>query len=498
MRFPRLMAAALVVASAPFGTRAAHAQRADSARTTTLSLAQAITLALRNNPTHLQTLTARHAASAQRRAAFGALLPSANANLSALYQQQGQQPVSGTTLGASSDVYQSSYFLGLSYQIGAATFLNPRVQSANLAAANADVAGSAEQLSAQVAQDYLTVLQSAAKSALQDTLVVTNQAQLELAKAKLAVGSGTSLDVSRAQVAVGQQEVAAIQARNQVEVDKLHLFQDMGVAEPPNVQLTTSFPVDPPTLSLDSILTLARRQNPTLLALRSRDQLSGLDVKVAKSEYLPTLNLQTGWGGYTYQYANSNYPVSVARSQAQQNLAACYTTDSIRVGAGMPSIAAQCPQFGLTGADEAAIRAQNSRFPFNFTKQPFQLSASLSLPIFDGFAREARIEQAEANREDARYNVRARELQLTAAVTAAYLTLTTQAKTVALQTQNAAQARQEMALAEARYRVGAATFLDLADARGTYATAENDHINAIYEYHKAFAALESAVGRPLR
>ena len=31
-----------------------------------------------------------------------------------------------------------------------------------------------------------------------------------------------------------------------------------------------------------------------------------------------------------------------------------------------------------------------------------------------------------------------------------------------------------------------------------YERAESDRINAIYDYHKAFAALESAVGRPLR
>jgi outer membrane protein TolC len=40
--------------------------------------------------------------------------------------------------------------------------------------------------------------------------------------------------------------------------------------------------------------------------------------------------------------------------------------------------------------------------------------------------------------------------------------------------------------------------LDLSDARASYARAESDRINASYEYHKAFAALESAVGRPLR
>ena len=86
----------------------------------------------------------------------------------------------------------------------------------------------------------------------------------------------------------------------------------------------------------------------------------------------------------------------------------------------------------------------------------------------------------------------------TADVTGAYLTLVAQAKTVALQEDNAKKAREELRLAQERYRVGASTFLDLTDARASFERAENDRINAIYEYHKAFAALESAVGRPLR
>ena len=46
----------------------------------------------------------------------------------------------------------------------------------------------------------------------------------------------------------------------------------------------------------------------------------------------------------------------------------------------------------------------------------------------------------------------------------------------------------------------AAEFFDgrLPEAFGGYERAESDRINAIYDYHKAFAVLESAVGHPLR
>ena len=53
-------------------------------------------------------------------------------------------------------------------------------------------------------------------------------------------------------------------------------------------------------------------------------------------------------------------------------------------------------------------------------------------------------------------------------------------------------------LAQERFRVGANTFVDVVQARADFQRAESDRINAIYEFHRAYATLESAVGRPLR
>jgi outer membrane protein len=118
--------------------------------------------------------------------------------------------------------------------------------------------------------------------------------------------------------------------------------------------------------------------------------------------------------------------------------------------------------------------------------------------LFNGFQREQRVQEAAANRADAQYNIRAQQLRLTADVTSAYLTLTAARQTVALQEQNAATARDALSLAQERYRVGANTFLDVTQARAEYERAQTDLINAIYEFHRSFAALENAVGRPLR
>jgi outer membrane protein len=87
---------------------------------------------------------------------------------------------------------------------------------------------------------------------------------------------------------------------------------------------------------------------------------------------------------------------------------------------------------------------------------------------------------------------------MTADVTSARVTLQAAFDAVELQTRNAATAREALQLAEERYRVGANTFVDLTTARGEYERAETDRIDAIYEFHRAYAALEAAVGRTLR
>jgi outer membrane protein len=470
----------------------------DSASQTTLTIDQAIELARRNNPVLQQTLNNRIGARAAVRSAYGALLPSADASLSAQRQQGGQQIFSGTSLGASSDVNQSSYQIGINYRINTATLVAPSLQRANRDAVEADITGATETLRSNVAQQYLSVLQAEATADLQDSLVVASQQELILAQAREIVGSGTQLDVQRADVALGLQRVQALKARNQVEIEKLRLFQLMGVTQPPNVKLVSQFPVVPLNINLQELIASAHNQNPGVLALRSRQRVADLNVRREKGEYSPTLSLSTGVGGYTYGYANSSFPVTQAQAQLDAARTSCIREEEVRAALNLSNQLAACNLMAFTATDAQAIRDANARFPFNFTKSPRSFSAMLSLPLFDGFAREQRLQEAMASRSDARYSVRARELALTADVTAAYLTLTTAEKTVALQEQNAAKARQELKLVQDRYKIGATTFVDLTEARATYERAESERINAIYDYHKSFAALESAVGHPLR
>ncbi|MGQ0539079.1 MAG: TolC family protein [Gemmatimonadaceae bacterium] len=463
-----------------------------------LTLDEAIRLAIRNNPTHLLTLGARERAGAALRSARGALLPNLSTAFGSQFREGRPQFFAGQSFGSSSDVLSSFADVSLDLRLNGSTLMGPRVERAAVNAAEADIASSQQATRAAVIQQYLTVLQSQAGSTLQDTLLAGVQAQLALAQARAQVGAANQLDVRRAEVAVGQQQVALLQARNQVEVDKLRLFQQMGVAQPPNVQLTTEFSVAEPTFQIADLLDMARRQNPQLNALRSRERAADISVGRARSSYLPTLLLSTGVGGFSQQLRDIEGQIAGAQLQTQQQRASCLTSDSLRRGAGLPSIASRCAGIAFTPADEALIREENDQFPFNMRRNPITFMATLSLPIFDGFAREQRIEEASVGRSDARHLVRAEELRLTADVTSAHLNLVTAHRTVQLQEQNARTAREALALAQERFRVGANSFIEVTQARSDFERAETDRINAIYDFHKAFATLESAVGHPLR
>jgi outer membrane protein len=488
MRLLRLIA--LLAIPAQF----AFAQNTPAARGGSLTLDEAIATAQRNNPVFQQVQNNLRTANAQVRQAYGALLPGASARLGTTYQQGGTQVDARGTF-ANPDTYNSSYSVSLGYTLAPSMAFLPKAARASRDASEADITSQAEALRSQVTTQYITALQQEAQAAVQDTLVQSAAGQLELVNAKAAVGAATIVEVRTAEVALGQAQVASLQLHNSAAVEKLRLFQVMGVPADINTRLTTEFPLSKPDFSLDSLISMAKRVNPDLAARKSREVASEMQVRVARSQYLPSLSLSTGYNAQAFGYTSSDLLAASAVSNAANSYRSCVSSDSLRIGAGLKPRG--CAGNGtLTPDSISSIRATNR--PFAFNKTPYGLSASISLPLFNNFQREANLEQQRVARDNALNDVRARTLQLNTDVAQAYYTLITDARTVELQTQIAAKSAEELAAAQERYKVGAATFLDVTVARGSFEKAQIDRVNSVYEYHKAFAALENAVGRPLR
>jgi outer membrane protein len=170
----------------------------------------------------------------------------------------------------------------------------------------------------------------------------------------------------------------------------------------------------------------------------------------------------------------------------------------VRAAVGLPNNLAQCAGIVWTPEAEQRIRDDQGRYPFDFTRNPYGVSATLSLPLFNGFRRESDVQTATVQRRNAENSLRQEELRVNTEVTAAYLTLTANKQAVDLQEENSRTARTALALAEERYRAGAINLVELIQARTDFERAETERINAIFDFQRAFASLEAAVGRPLR
>jgi outer membrane protein len=464
-----------------------------------LSLTDALALARQYSPAYRQALNDRGPAAWGTRNAYASLLPSVTASGGLGYAGPGQQRFLTADFSQTVGTWSTNYNLGLNWQLSGSTLSQPGLKRAQLAAADADIAGAETNLIATTTEQYLTVLQARENATLAQARLDRDEEFLKLAHARYDVGRATLIDVRQAEVARGQAEVALLRARTAVEVEKLRLFQIMGVAPPTDVtaiELTDAFAVTAPPWQLEELLTMAEAQNPSLKALRARENAARWGVRAATSSYAPSVSFSAGWSGFAQKLSDINPTIATAQANADSSVLACQYYNSAWLNSGQPPLA--CSSLAFTAAQEQAIRDQQARYPFHFTSQPFQAQLTISVPIFTNFSRPLQVSLAKAQRDDLAESVRARGLEVRTEVSQAYLTLRTAYRTIAIQDTNRTAAREQLQLATDRYRLGSGTFFELLDAQVAQLSGEFEYVNALYDYHKAVAALEAAVGRPLR
>lgn len=468
-----------------------------------LSLADALTIAREHNPTYRQALNNRAPAAWGTRNAFASLiLPQVTAQGSLGYSGTGSQRFLTSNFSQTYATVSSSYSLGLDWTLSGTTLSQPGLRRAELTAADADIHGARATLDAAVTQQYLTVLQARDNVGVAEQLVTRDEEFLRLAQARYTVGQATLIDVRQAQVALGQAKVSLLRAQTTQRVEKLRMFEQLGVSAPTAVdavQLTDTFALSQPAWKLEDVLTMAEAENPALQALRARERSAAWGVRAAASGWGPTVSLSAGWSGFTQAYAHNNDLNSVILSSqlasgAQYN--DCQENNTIRTSSGLA--AQDCSGFVWTAQQEQTIRDQNNVFPFSFIGQPFQARLTVTLPLWTNFGQPQQVSIAKAQRENLEESVRARGLGLQTEVSQSFYTLQAAYEAVGIQDTNRNLGREQVQLATDRYKVGSGTFFELLDAQVAALRAETDYIAAVYDYHRAVAALEASVGRSLR
>lgn len=467
----------------------------------TLSLDDALRIAHQYNPDYRVQESSLDNLGWQKREVWASFLPTATVSNRFGYTAGGERQFGDFTLGTQPAQLLSVYNLGLSLQLNGSSFYAPSVVGAQEDQTRAQVDGASASLVEQVTRAYLDVLQADEQVDQARTEVERAQAYVAQAQAQVAVGAATPLDVRTAEIQEGQAEVQLLQAQNSAATTRLSLMQALGTDLAPGVQLTTAFEVFDPQLDVERLVELAYEQNPSLRAAESQVSVTHSQTRMAQTQYLPSLSLSAGWSGTVFQADKIDGLIQSSLAQTSARYDSCVQNNRILALLGDPPT--NCGVYDVSDpAVENAIRDQvrqsNEGFPFSYEKQPLSLSATVSLPIFDGFSRELQLQEAQVAEDNARRQVVAEQLRLRSEVEAEVRTVQTQRRIVELQSQNRENSAEQLRLAQERFRLGLASSIEVVDAQANLSQSEQDEISAVYEFHRSFAALESLVGVPLR
>lgn len=468
-----------------------------------LSLEEAIRIAEGTNPLLQADLNNEEVSNWNIRAAYATLLPSASLGSSLSWQGSGEQRFGSVTLSQlgfrdQPSYYFSSYNLGFNYTLdGRVLMAIPQAKSEKRSqVAQGQATGSQTQF--QVTQAYLEVLRQEEGLRVSRQELERAQGNLRLARGQMEVGSGTPMDVRQAEVAVGRARVNVLTGENGVRTAKFRLAQQMGLDPQDDFVLTSTFRLLEPTWTEEDLLSMGLERNPSLRGLRAAVETQAYSTRMARAAYFPTLSFSAGISGFTQEASDPGILVAQSQYSALGQIASCEATNELYSRLTDPLPTQDCSRYIFTEEQRRAIVNANDKFPFDFTRNPASASMSISLPIFQGLRRQRDLEAARIAEEDARLQVRDQELRLKTDLATSLSTLRTAYEAALIEEENQVWADEQLRLAQERYRLGGATFLELVEAETVKAVADRDRIAAIFAYHDALANLETLVGTPLR
>ncbi len=140
-----------------------------------------------------------------------------------------------------------------------------------------------------------------------------------------------------------------------------------------------------------------------------------------------------------------------------------------------------------------SVRRPQNFFSSDYTK--WNAGITLTVPVFDGFRNAGKVAQARARREQAAQDRIALENQIRLAAKQARDALATAGRVLAAADLNVTQAQKALDMTQANYTLGAATPLDVLDAQAALTLAESLRLEALYEHANARATLRWVMGR---
>lgn len=287
---------------------------------------------------------------------------------------------------------------------------------------------------ATVALLYVEALRAEAAVKAGEANIELNQQLLKLAQDRKAVGIATGIDVTREQVQLENERQRLLVAETDRDRAKLNVLRALGIGFQVRLVLTDELkPVDVAPQQANEALMVARDNRVELKLQEKRERLASLTLTSVMSERLPSLAFNGDYG-----------------------------------------------LIGLKPEDATPTRT---------------VGVTLSVPLFDGGGREARIsENRSLIRQEA---IRMQDIsdQVTLEVHDALLTVASTRRQIAVSQEGMRLALKELELARDRFGAGIANNIEVTNAQSSLARGRDNVIEALFRFHASRINLARAQGR---
>ncbi|MEA2945341.1 MAG: outer membrane protein [Alphaproteobacteria bacterium] len=310
-----------------------------------------------------------------------------------------------------------------------------RSAQANARASSADADATAEQAATTATNAYVRAMRADAdlRARQADTVLATEL--LNIAQSQLQAGTGVGLDVTRARSQLANTRAALIASRNTREHAHLDLLRSLALPVGTEIVLTDSLSPaagGEPLPDEASLVAMAIRNRPDILAEDQRVRAARQGLSAIKAERLPSLGLV---------------------------------------------------------ADDGIIGKNGAKLLNTYT-----WGLQVSLPIFDGFRREARVQEQQSVIKEAEIRRHDLEQQAQVDVRGALIDLSGAREQLGAATERLSLAEQEVSQARDRFNAGVAGNADVVNASLALTSSRTLVNDAETLYQLARVALARATG----
>jgi len=379
-----------------------------------LTLYEALAVAYETNPQLAAQQASLRATDEGVAIANGAWRPTISAGGTYGYQQFYFTPVTvpgfGTFSTISAHPLQGAITVSQPIFRGGRTIAEIGRAKALVRSARAQLLAAEQTVLLSAATSYMDVVRDTAILDLRQHNVELLKKQAEATRAQFNAGALTRTDVaqSEARLAGAQSDFTA--AQSQLEISRANFMQAIGRA-PETLETEPPLPPAMPT-GVDDSITLALKQNPSIVSARENEVAADYSVDDAVGAMLPTLSVQGQYG---------------------------YSQGSLITPTGNTSIGGN-------------------------TSHALTLTGQLNIPIYQAGVEEATVRQAKELHAQAQLNVQVSDLQVRQAVAAAWAQF--EAAQASITSNEAAERANEIAFegVSKEQQVGGRTILDVLNA----------------------------------